>query len=53
MTRRALWQRAGMKFEDSLHEAEELYLKELIRTADAQEGIRAFLEKRAPVWQGR
>jgi cyclohexa-1,5-dienecarbonyl-CoA hydratase len=53
MTRRALWQRAGMDFEDSLHEAEELYLKELIRTADAQEGIRAFLEKRAPVWQGR
>jgi cyclohexa-1,5-dienecarbonyl-CoA hydratase len=53
MTRRALWQRAGLNFEDSLHEAEELYLKELIRTADAQEGIRAFLEKRAPVWQRR
>ena len=53
MTRRALWQRSGLDFERSLHEAEELYTKELMRTHDAQEGIRAFIEKRAPVWQGR
>ncbi len=53
MTRRALWQRSGFDFEKSLHEAEELYLKELMRTHDANEGIRAFIEKRAPVWQGR
>lgn len=53
MTRRAIWQRAGFDFEKSLHEAEELYLKELMRTHDANEGIRAFIEKRAPVWQGR
>ncbi len=31
----------------------ELYLGELMRTQDTAEGIRAFLEKRAPVWQGR
>jgi len=53
MTRRALWQRAGMDFETSLHDAEELYLNELMKTHDAQEGIRAFLERRAPAWQGR
>ncbi len=53
MTRRALWHRSGFDFEKSLHEAEELYLKELMRTHDANEGIRAFLEKRVPVWQGR
>jgi cyclohexa-1,5-dienecarbonyl-CoA hydratase len=53
MTRRALWRRSGFDFEKSLHEAEELYLKELMRTHDANEGIRAFIEKRAPVWQGR
>jgi enoyl-CoA hydratase len=28
-------------------------LKELEQTEDAQEGMRAFLEKRAPVWRGR
>jgi len=53
MTRRALWLRSGMDFEASLHEAEELYLKELMKTEDAHEGIRAFLEKRPPVWHGR
>ena len=30
---------------------EEMYLGELIRTADATEGIRAFLGKRTPVWK--
>ncbi len=53
MTRRAIRQRSGFDFESSLREAEDLYLKELMRTHDAQEGIRAFIEKRQPVWQGR
>jgi len=30
---------------------EELFLQELIKTADAQEGLNAFLEKRQPEWQ--
>lgn len=30
---------------------EALYLTELMRTHDANEGVRAFLEKRAPVWR--
>jgi cyclohexa-1,5-dienecarbonyl-CoA hydratase len=29
---------------------EELYLDELIKTHDANEGIQAFIEKRSPVW---
>lgn len=53
MSCRALWQRSGMDFERGLHETEELYLKELMTTEDAAEGIRAFLEKRSPVWRGR
>lgn len=32
---------------------EELYERELMRTHDAVEGLQAFLEKRAPVWQDR
>jgi cyclohexa-1,5-dienecarbonyl-CoA hydratase len=31
--------------------AEDLYLRELMATGDAQEGIAAFLQKRKPVWQ--
>ncbi len=37
-------------FEQDLPELEQLYLRDLMTTADAEEGIRAFLEKRAPRW---
>ncbi len=53
LTRWGLLDRAGMDFEKHLRDAEELYLDELMKTEDAQEGIRAFLEKRTPVWQDR
>jgi cyclohexa-1,5-dienecarbonyl-CoA hydratase len=33
-----------------LGQVERIYLKDLMRTADAAEGIRAFLEKRPPRW---
>ena len=36
-----------------LERVEELYLKDLMKLADAQEGITAFMEKRLPVWQHR
>lgn len=32
---------------------EYLYLTDLMATSDAREGIRAFMEKRPPVWSGR
>jgi cyclohexa-1,5-dienecarbonyl-CoA hydratase len=36
--------------EQELPEIESLYLRDLMTTADAEEGIRAFLEKRTPQW---
>jgi cyclohexa-1,5-dienecarbonyl-CoA hydratase len=36
-----------------LARAEKIYFEELMKTEDAQEGIRAFLEKRDPQWKGR
>jgi len=37
-------------FEEDLTQLERLYLSELMTTPDADEAIRAFLEKRAPQW---
>jgi cyclohexa-1,5-dienecarbonyl-CoA hydratase len=40
-------------FERGLARAEEIYLRDLIHTEDAKEGIRAWMEKRNPKWTGR
>ena len=39
--------------EKGLARAENIYRSELMQCEDAQEGIRAFLEKRPPKWTGR
>lgn len=41
---------AGKPFGAALDAAETIYLKELMATADAKEGLAAFLEKRTPAW---
>ncbi|MGH9429988.1 MAG: enoyl-CoA hydratase/isomerase family protein [Terriglobia bacterium] len=38
-------------FEAALRETERIYLQELLPTQDATEGLRAFVEKRAPQWE--
>ena len=53
LTRRTLWRHRADEFERKLDEVEQVYLDELMRTQDAREGIRAFMEKRAAVWRGR
>jgi cyclohexa-1,5-dienecarbonyl-CoA hydratase len=51
--KRALYSWDAAHFEKGLGRAEEIYVKDLIRTEDAQEGIRAWMEKRKPKWQGK
>jgi cyclohexa-1,5-dienecarbonyl-CoA hydratase len=43
----------GADFDRKLAEVERLYLEELMKTKDANEGLNAFLEKRKPLWSGR
>jgi cyclohexa-1,5-dienecarbonyl-CoA hydratase len=42
-----------MHFDKGLARAEKIYFEDLMKTADAQEGIRAFMEKREPRWTGK
>lgn len=53
ITKKALYAWDAMHFDKGLARAEKIYLDELISTKDAQEGVRAFLEKRSPAWTGR
>jgi cyclohexa-1,5-dienecarbonyl-CoA hydratase len=39
--------------ENQLRESERIYLEQLLSTEDASEGLRAFLEKRPPVWTNK
>jgi cyclohexa-1,5-dienecarbonyl-CoA hydratase len=52
-TKRALIYGADLGATEALPRIEDLYLRELMSTADAEEGISAFLQKRPPVWQDR
>lgn len=52
-TRRAIDAARGLPFEDALARVENLYLNELMKTEDAREGVRAFMEKRKPAWRNR
>lgn len=51
--RKALRRGGEGSFADALARAEAIYRDELLPTEDAQEGVRAFLEKRPPRWQDR
>ncbi len=52
-TRRAMDLGRGRTLDEALTEQENIYLHELMKTVDANEGIKAFMEKRKPVWRHR
>jgi cyclohexa-1,5-dienecarbonyl-CoA hydratase len=53
LTRKALYEGFDLEFEKALGKATEIYLNSLIKTEDAVEGLKAFLEKRKPQWKGK
>jgi cyclohexa-1,5-dienecarbonyl-CoA hydratase len=53
MTRRAMDAARGRPFLEGLERAEDIYLNELMKTEDAHEGVRAFMEKRKPDWRNK
>ena len=51
--KKAMYAWDAIHFDKGLARAEKIYLEELISTADAREGIIAFLDKRPPKWTGK
>lgn len=52
-TKRAIRDASTRPFHEALYHVEQLYLKELMATEDATEGLTSFIEKRKPVWKNR
>jgi len=51
LTKRAVDAGLRSDFKEALMGVERIYLRELMKTEDAREGLNSFLEKRAPVWK--
>lgn len=52
-TKKAVKDASTRPFFEALYFVEQQYLKELMATEDAKEGLNSFLEKRKPVWKNR
>ena len=53
VTKKAIYSWDSTHFDKGLARAEKIYHGELMKTLDAHEGIRAFMEKRQPKWSGK
>jgi cyclohexa-1,5-dienecarbonyl-CoA hydratase len=53
LNRKAIYSGLDMDFNEGLKNVTALYLDKLMKTEDAVEGLKAFLEKRKPIWKGR
>jgi cyclohexa-1,5-dienecarbonyl-CoA hydratase len=53
LTKKATYAWDSMHFDKGMARAEKVYLEELMKTSDAQEGVNAFLQRRKPRWTGQ
>jgi cyclohexa-1,5-dienecarbonyl-CoA hydratase len=53
MAKRAILGGMGMSLKDGLKHSMNIFLNELYRLEDSQEGLRAMVEKRKPAWKNR
>jgi cyclohexa-1,5-dienecarbonyl-CoA hydratase len=53
VAKKAFYAWDSIHFDKGLARAEQMYFDELMKTADAQEGIAAFMKHRRPKWVGK
>jgi len=53
LAKKAFYAWDSIHFDKGLARSEQIYFDELMKTADAQEGIKAHLERRRPQWTGK
>jgi cyclohexa-1,5-dienecarbonyl-CoA hydratase len=53
MTKKVIGGSIGLHLDEAMKQSHNIYLNELMALEDAQEGLRAVLEKRKPVWRNR
>jgi cyclohexa-1,5-dienecarbonyl-CoA hydratase len=53
MAKRAVLEGMGLSLRESVHNSIQIFLQELYRLEDSQEGLRAVAEKRSPKWKNR
>ena len=53
LLKRVIFNGTWMPFAEALKRAQDIYLNQLFELEDSQEGLRALLEKRKPVWKNR
>jgi enoyl-CoA hydratase/carnithine racemase len=53
MAKKAVLNSMGMSLRDGVRNSMQVFLNELSKLEDSQEGLRALVEKRAPNWKNR
>jgi enoyl-CoA hydratase/carnithine racemase len=53
LAKKAFYAWDSIHFDKGLARAEQIYMDELMKTVDAQEGVAAFMERRRPKWVGK
>ena len=53
MTKKVIGSTLGLPFAEAMRRSHNIYLNQLMDLEDAQEGLRAVIEKRKPVWKNK